>query len=108
MRYKTMVLELLQDQCPTLHRRLQRERMMLKAVEAYAEVLKTSHDAWSEHLRQAKPHRDPTQIASEALELALAGLKADLPSESAASADRDQTLSLEAAMTFIRSHTPPA
>jgi hypothetical protein len=108
MRYKTMVLELLQDQCPTLHRRLQRERLMLRAVETYASVLKKSHEAWSDRLRQANPNRDPHQIASEALEMALAGLKADLPSESAAPAVRDQTLSLEAAMAFIRTHTPPA
>ena len=74
MRYKTMVLELLQEQYPTLQRRLQRERMMLKAVETYASVLKTSHEAWTDRLA-GEAAEDPTQIASEALELALAELQ---------------------------------
>ena len=82
-----------------------RERLMLKAVEAYASALKTTHEAWSDSLRQAKPYRDPNQIASEALELALAELKSDLPSGSAEPATTEETVSLEAAMTFIRTHT---
>jgi hypothetical protein len=108
MRYKTMVMELLEEQYPTLQHRLTRERMMLRAVETYAEVLKRSHEAWIQRLTAHKPRTDPNQIASEALELALAELQADLPSESQANGPAETAISLDAAMAFIKRHTPPA
>jgi hypothetical protein len=103
-----MVLELLQEQYPMLQRRLQRERMMLGAVETYAHVLKTNHGTWVDRLAQSRPGADQTQIASEALELALAELREDLPSESTPSGATEEPVSLDAAMAFIRRHTPPA
>ncbi len=54
---------------------LQRERMMLSAVETYAHVLKTNQGTWIERLEQKRPASDPTQIASEALKLALERLR---------------------------------
>ena len=42
-------------------------------MDAYATELKASHEAWKEQLSQARPGSDPSQIASEALELAIAG-----------------------------------
>ena len=48
----------------------------------YARELKTSHEAWKETLSQARPGSDPSQIASEALEMALKELEDRLPSAS--------------------------
>ena len=42
-------------------------------MDAYAIDLKASHEAWKEQLSQARPGSDPSQIASEAMELAIAG-----------------------------------
>ena len=59
-----------------------------------------------ERLSQAKPDSDPGQIASQALELALEDLRENLPSESPPSGE--EAFSLDAAMAFLRRHTPPA
>ena len=59
-----------------------------------------------DQLSQAKPGSDPSQIASEALELAMEDLRDDLPSASQAS--EAEPLSLDAAMNFLRRHSPPA
>lgn len=105
MQYKTMVLELLQ-QCPEIHDQLRCRRMLLPTLERYAAQLKTRHEAWKNHLSQEKPGSDPSQITSEALEIALQELEDSLPS--ASPPDETEPLSLEAAMAFIRRHTPPA
>jgi hypothetical protein len=108
MRYKTIVLDLLNEQYPALIQRLQRERMMLKAMEAYARLLSANHEAWKNRLAEHNPRTDPTRIASEALELAMAELLAALPSESPTSGGLGTPVSLEEAIAFIRSHMPPA
>jgi hypothetical protein len=106
MRYKTIVLALLEEN-PALQRRLKRERTMLRAVETYAQTLKETHEEATERLTQIRPSGDPSQISSEALEVALAELREVLPS---ASNPRDsaEERSLDEAMKFIRAHTPPA
>jgi chromosome segregation ATPase len=106
MHYKTICLELLKDQYPTLHENLRQQRMLLQAVTDYASALKSRHDHWKTEFRQANPDRDPAQISSEALEMAIEDLQASLPPES--STDETETLSLDPAMDFIRRHTPPA
>jgi len=103
MRYQTIVLELLHDRS-TLHNRLRRLNLQLPTAEQYARQLKASHQDWKKTLVEANPDRDPTSIASEALELALKELEQRLPSESPES--EEGTLSLDAAMTFVRRHTP--
>jgi hypothetical protein len=105
MQYKTIILELLQQR-PEMHDQLRKNRKLLPALEFYAKELKTSHEAWKETLSQAKPDSDQSQIASEALELALEDLRENLPSESAP--DDLEPFSLDAAMEFIRRHTPSA
>ncbi len=105
MQYKTMVLELLQQR-PQLHERLRRERMLLAATEQYARELKASHEAWKESLSKARPGSDPSQIASEALEIALQELEALLPPESPPG--EAETISIEDVMAFLRRYTPPA
>ena len=102
MQYKTIVYELLQQR-HQMHEQLRKERKLLATMELHAMVLKTSHEAWKEVLSQAKPGSDPSQIASEALEMALRELEDRLPAESL---QEDETLSLNAAMAFIRRHTP--
>jgi len=106
MQYKTIVLELLQQR-PEMREELRSQRKMMQALDHYSGQLKTSHEAWKEHLSQARPNSDPSQIASEALEIALKELEAALPSETPPEED-GEPLSLDAAMAFVRSHTPPA
>ncbi len=104
--YKTIVLELLQER-PELYERLRSSKGLLTAMDAYATELKAIHEAWKERISRANPGSDPIQAASEALELAIEDLVRErLPSASAA--DEAEPLSLDAAMSFIRRHTPPA
>ena len=107
MHYKTIVLELLQ-QHPELHRELASRKTLLTTLERYAADLKALHHHWTQTLSQIRPGSAPSQIASEALELALQQLRDALPAASAPNDDSTETLSLDAAMAHIRRHTPPA
>jgi hypothetical protein len=102
MQYKTIILELLQQR-PRIHDQLRKERKLLPAVEMFARELKTRHEAWKETLRQEKPDIDQSQIAFEALEMALKDLEDHLPPASQHS--DNEALSLDAAMAFIRKPT---
>jgi hypothetical protein len=102
MQYKTITLELLQQR-PEMHDQLRKDRKLLTTLEFYAKELKESHEAWKEALDQARPGSDPSQIASEALELALRELEERLPSES--ETGEEETLSLDEAMAYLRNHT---
>jgi hypothetical protein len=103
MQYKTMILELLQQR-PEIHDLLRRERKLLPTMEHYAQELKSSHEAWKERLLALTPGSDPSQIASEALEMALQELQDRLPAGS--HPDNNEQLSLDDAMAFIRHPTP--
>ena len=105
MQYKTIVLELLQQRTE-LHDLLRKQRMLLPTLDRLARELKASHETLKDHLTQARPDSDPSQIASEALEIALKELEDSLPPESLP--NEDEPLSLDAAMAFLRRHTPPA
>lgn len=83
MYYKTIVLELLQEQYPILHKLLREEQTLQISVEEYASELKTAHLAWIEALHRANPETGARQIASEAMELAIEHLQGCLPCESA-------------------------
>jgi hypothetical protein len=107
MLYKTIVLELLQEQHPALHERLRQERMLLQALNDYAIALKRHHETWIDRLATKRPDSEANQIASEAMELALVDLREDLPSESAPDAT-DTLFSLDEAMAFVRRATPSA
>jgi hypothetical protein len=102
MQYKTIVLELLQQR-PQMHDQLRKNRKLLPTVELYARELKTSHETWKETLDQQRPGSDQSQIASEALEMALKELEERLPS--ASHPEGNEPLSLNAAMAFILGHT---
>jgi hypothetical protein len=100
MQFKTIVLELLKERTE-LHEQLRKERKLLTTMERYAKELKTSHEAWKELLSQIRPGSDPSQIASEALEIALKELEDRLPSASLPG----EALFLDAAMLFTRRPT---
>ena len=102
MQYKTIVLELL-EQRPETHDQLRKERKLLTTLEFYAKELKTSHEAWKETLGQQRPGSDQSQIASEALEIALKELEDRLPS--ASETGEEETISLDEAMAYLRIHT---
>ena len=105
MMYKTIVLELLQ-QDPELHDRLRQHRLLLPALDLYSRGLKAHHEAWKVNLSRARPGSDPIQIASEAMEIALKELEGALLLEF--SADATQQPSLDRATAFLQRHTPPA
>jgi hypothetical protein len=102
MQYKNIVLQLLEQQ-PEIYDQLRRQRKVLPTVEHYALELRSLHLAWQEMLTQATPGSNQSQIASEALELALKDLEDRLPSGSPQ--DGLEALSLDQAMAFIRRHT---
>jgi hypothetical protein len=99
MQYKTIVLHLM-EQHPEIYDQLRRQRLVLPTMEHYAQELRNLHLAWKETLTQATPGSDPSQISSEALELALKDLEVRLPSGSPR--DGQEVLSLDEAMAFIR------
>jgi len=105
MQYKMMVLELLKQR-PQMHEQLRKERKLLPTTERYAKELRTSHLAWKQVLTQAKPDSQESQIANEALEIALKEFQETLPSESPQ--DGSEAVSLDEAIAFIRRHTSRA
>jgi hypothetical protein len=103
MQYKTIVLELLKQQTE-LYEQLRIKRKLLPTLETCAKELKTSHEAWTETLLQAKPESDLIQVSSEAMEMALKELTDRLAA--ASRQNKNQTLSLDEAMAHVRRHTP--
>ena len=81
MHYKSIIHDLLQQR-PQMHDQLRKSRKLLPTLEQYAKELKTSHEAWKEMLSQLRPGSDPTQISSEAMEMAVKEMEDRLPSES--------------------------
>jgi hypothetical protein len=102
MHYKTIILEIL-EQRPQMREQLRQSRKLLPTLEFYASELKDSHEDWKDRLLQAKPDSDLSQIASEAMELALKDLEDRLPSES--NQGESEALSLDQAMAHLSRHT---
>jgi hypothetical protein len=103
MQYKTIVLELLKERTE-LHEQLRLRRRLMPTLEAYSHELKAGHEAWKERLSEARPGSEPSQISSEAMEMAIQDLVDRLPSVSPQ--DGADPLSLDQAMAFVRSPTP--
>jgi hypothetical protein len=97
MQYKTIVLELLKQRTE-LHEQLRLTRRLLPTLETCSRQLKTSHETWITTLATANPGSDPSQIASEAMELAIKELEDRLPTDSPA----DDSLSLDQLMAGSR------
>lgn len=102
MQYKTIVLELLWERA-ALHEQLRQTHRLLPTLETLARELKASHETWNETLAKAKPDSQPSQIASEALEMAIKELEVRLPS--VFPLDEGEPLSLDQAMAFVQSHS---
>jgi hypothetical protein len=105
MQYKTIVLELIQQQQPELHDQLRASRALLSTMERYALELKASHEEWMDRLSQRTPRSDRSQFSSEALEIALKELEEDLCSGSKTDEDGP---TLVGAMGYLKRHTPTA
>ena len=106
MHYPTIVLELLQDEYPRLHSRLEPTQQLHRAVDDYAAWLEGHHASWMNRLNARRADRDPNQLASDALELAIADLREDISySPPVPGAETDEPLSLEAAMAYLRRAT---
>jgi hypothetical protein len=102
MQYKTIALELLRER-RKLYKQLRMTHMLLPTLESCATELKSSHESRKVTLAQAKPNSEPSQIASEALEMAIKELEDRLSPVSPP--DDGEPLSLDKAMAFVRSHT---
>lgn len=105
MQYKTIIMELIQEM-PDLYEHLRSTKRLLPAMDDYATGLKASHDQWKHQIASTHPGTDPSQIASEALELAIEDLRNRL--HSASPTDDSEPFSLDDAMAFIRQATPTA
>jgi len=97
MQYKTIILELLQQR-PQMHEQLRKEHILLTTLELCAKELKTRHEELKHQFAQAKPGSEASQIASEALEMAVKELEDRLPPAS----QTDEALSLDQAMASLR------
>ena len=100
MQYKTITLQLIQDR-PQLYDQLISKRTLLQTLNRYAEELRDIHHTWMGRLWQANPNSAASQIASEALEMAVK----DLVDQLAPVSPPDDGDQLDEAMAFIRSHT---
>lgn len=98
MQYKTIILELLQQR-PEMHEQLRKERKLLTTLEFYAKALKESHESWMETLSGASPGSHPSQISSEAMELAIKELEDRLPPVSPQ--DESELPTLEQATAYL-------
>ena len=103
--YKTIVLELLQDR-PVLHEQLRASGTLLQSMEQLAIALRACHLGWKAKLAETRPGSDPSQLSSEALELAVAELQDALSGELPMNEEAMQPLSLDAAMAFLQRHMP--
>jgi hypothetical protein len=105
MLYKTIVLELIQQR-PMLYNRLRRQRQLINTMNRLAKELKDSHLEWQVQLAPTRPGSEPSQIASEAMEIALAQLLDHLPSE--LPENGEDPAFLDEAIAFVRRPTPHA
>jgi hypothetical protein len=104
MQYQTITLGLIQDR-PELYEQLRSTKRVMPAMDAYAIDLKAFHLEWMERLSEARPNSDPSQISSEALELAIEQLREHLPSDSPMTGEEP---SLDGAMAYLKRHTSTA
>jgi hypothetical protein len=100
MMYKTICLGLL-EQRPELYDRLRKSRKLLSTLNQMAGDLKARHQVWKQELQSIRPGSD-SQIADEAMELAVKEMEDRLSADSEAEA----LDFLDEAMASLRP-TPP-
>lgn len=101
MQYKTILLELLQQQ-PRLHEQLRTSRQLLALVEAGAVELKTIHKHWKEQLA-GNPNIVPGLLSAAAMEYAQHEMKARL--QRVSNQIEHETLTLDSILALVRSPT---
>ncbi len=101
MMNKTICLRLL-EQHPVMYDHLRKRRQLLPTLNRLASELKARHQAWIQELQASRPGSD-SQIASEAMELAVKELEDHLSTDS----EEEALAFLDAAMAWLRL-TPPA
>jgi len=99
--YKTICLGLL-EQRPEIYDQLRQNRTLLPTLNRLAGELKARHQAWIQELQATRPGSD-SQIASEAMELAVQEMEDRLSADS----QEEAQAFLDAAMAWLRP-TPPA
>jgi hypothetical protein len=102
--HKTIVLGLLENHAE-LHEQLRRSKMLLSTLNLLATQLKSSHESWKDRLLLAKPGTGESQLASEALEMAVKELEDYLGS--GVRPTGSELLSPDEAMAFIRGPARP-
>lgn len=100
MQYKTIILELIQQR-PEMHEQLRMERKLKTTLEMYAKELKENHQTIRDQLQQENPESNPSLISSQAFEMACKEMEDRMPPVSGA--DKDQELTLDAAIAHVRS-----
>ena len=105
MQYKSICLLMIQER-PAMYDQLLKARTLWPELKRYAEELKDRHEFWMEHLSQRWPGSSPSQIASEAGEIARKELEDSLPP--AYPQDEEELPSLDGAMAFITRPMRPA
>jgi hypothetical protein len=102
MNYKTIALELLEQNQPLYHH-LRRCRTLLATVERSAAELRTSHREWITRLAETGRAGSSEQTSSEAMEVAVAELTERLRHESEGHAGDGP--SLPSAMAYLQAHS---
>ncbi len=97
-RYKTISLELLQQHVHPVTTLL---------LGHYSAALQASHERWLSLLARQRPDGEPSQLSSEALELALKDLEEQLQTDFPQESETNSPLSLDDAMAYLRRKTPP-
>ena len=105
MQYMTICLRMIQAR-PRMYDQLLNNRTLKPTLERHAQDLKERHEFWMEQLSKTMPGGSPSQIASEAGEIARKELEDYLPH--ASPQDEEEPLTLDGAMAFITRHTRPA
>jgi hypothetical protein len=103
MHFKTIVLEILQNR-PELHEKLRLSRTLLTTLNLYSHRLKANHEAWMDRLSRVKPDSERSQLASEALEIAVQEME-----DSTGASDfllETEAFSLDGAMAFTPGPKP--
>jgi len=92
-------------QRPNLHDRLASSGRLTSTMEQLAVQLRDNHRQLTEQLREARPGSADIQLNSEAMEIAVNEIEQTLPDESP---ENDEAVfSLDAAIAYVRRHTPP-
>ena len=104
MQYKTIVMELL-EQNPELYNQLMQNRRLLETIDAMALELKLRHEQTIAELSEQQPDVTYSVICSQATEIVIAELQQRLAPTS--DHETDEMMSLDQIMASVMLHSPP-